>query len=115
MFLSNSRNSSRKSTHLCDRDISPGRASRPPPTILASLAVWCTFRNGLSTTSGYALDNSPAIEYIFDTSMISSRDIGGSILANALASIVLPDPGGHWRRILCPPAAAIMRALLACS
>lgn len=37
--LSNSKNSSKKSIPLCASEISPGRASRPPQMIEASLAV----------------------------------------------------------------------------
>ena len=47
--------------------------------------------------------------------MISSRLIGGSNDANHFASIVFQDPGGHSRRILCPPEAAISIDLFACS
>lgn len=71
--------------------------------------------NGLSNMSGLSLVSSPATEYILDISICSSSSMSGSIPASALASIVLPLPGGHSRRILCPPAADIRRALLACS
>jgi len=47
--------------------------------------------------------------------MTSFSSIFGIIDAKALASIVLPDPGGHSINILCPPDAAISRALFACS
>lgn len=38
---SNSGNSSRNSTPLCESEISPGRGSVPPPTSAAVDAVWC--------------------------------------------------------------------------
>lgn len=60
--LSNSRNSSRKRTPLCARDISPGRESLHPPIILASLAVWCMTRNGRSVTIGISFERRPATE-----------------------------------------------------
>jgi hypothetical protein len=66
-------------------------------------------------TRGLFLLSKPATEYIFETSMISEISIFGIIEANALASIVLPDHGGHSIRILCQPEAAIRRALFACS
>ena len=81
----------------------------------ASLAVWWITRNGRSTMSGRSRVRSHATEYIFDNSICSSSSISGSIPAIAFASIVLPDPGGHCMRILCPHAAAISRARFACS
>lgn len=100
---------------MCASEISPGLESRPPPIIDASLAVWWIVRNGLSSMSGLSLVRSHATEYILDISICSSSSISGSIPASALASIVLPLPGGHSRRILCPPAAAMRSALFACS
>lgn len=58
---------------------------------------------------------SHATEYIFDSSICSSSSMSGSIPAIALASIVLPLPGGHCISILCPQAAAMRRARFACS
>lgn len=113
--LSNSRNSSRKRTHLWARDISPGRASRHHPIIDASLAVWWMIRNGLSVTIGVSFVSSHATEYIFESSICSSTSIEGSMPARALASIVFPLPGGHCMRILCHHAAAMMSARFACS
>src|SRR6185437_15222196 len=43
----NSGNSSRKSTPLCAKDISPGCGTPPPPTSATSLMVWCGERKGL--------------------------------------------------------------------
>ena len=37
------------------------------------------------------------------------------MVGSRLASMVFPEPGGPESRQLCPPAAAISRALLACS
>lgn len=113
--LSNSRNSSRKRTHLCAREISQGLASRPHPMIEASLAVWCMMRNGRSVIIGISLVRSPATEYIFESSICSSVSIAGSIPARAFASIVFPLHGGHCMMILCPHAADMMSALFACS
>ena len=48
-------------------------------------------------------------------SKISSKDRGGKIEANALASMVLPVPAGPDIITLCPPAAAISNPLLAVS
>lgn len=100
---------------MCASDISHGFESLHHHIIDASLAVWCIVRNGLSSIRGLSLVRSPATEYILDISICSSSSISGSIPARALASIVFPDHGGHSRRILCPPAAAMRRALLACS
>lgn len=41
--------------------------------------------------------------------------MAGRIPARAFASMVFPDPGGPCMRILCHQAAAISRALFACS
>ena len=54
----------------------------------------------------------PLIEYIFATSTFSSSLRGGNIDVNALASIVLPEPGLPYNIILCLPAAATSSALL---
>ncbi len=113
--LLNSRNSSRKRTHLWARDISPGFESRHHPMTDASLAVWWMMRNGRSSTSGKFFVKSHATEYIFESSIFSSRFISGSMPASAFPSIVFPDPGGHCMRILCPPAADMRSALFACS
>lgn len=113
--LLNSRNSSRKRTHLCASDISPGFESRQPPIMDASLAVWCIVRNGRFSIRGISLVRSQATEYIFESSIFSSSSISGSIPARAFASILFPLPGGHCMRRLCQPVAAIRRALLACS
>ena len=113
--LSNSRNSSRKRTHLWARDISPGLASRPHPMIEASLAVWWMIRNGRSVIIGISLVSSHATEYIFESSICSSVSIAGRIPARALASIVFPLPGGHCMMMLCPHAADMISALFACS
>lgn len=113
--LSNSRNSSRKRTHLCAREISPGLASLPHQMIEASLAVWWMMRNGRSVIIGISLVRSPATEYIFESSICSSISIVGSIPARAFASMVFPLPGGHCMMILCPHAADMMSALFACS
>ncbi len=113
--LLNSRNSSRKSTHLWASEISPGRASRPPPMIDASLAVWWMIRNGRCMIRGISRVRRPATEYILESSICSSSSISGSMPAIALASIVFPLPGGHCIIRLCPPAAVIRSARLACS
>ena len=47
-------------------------------------------------------------------SIASSSDISGKRSAKRLASIVLPVPGGPRKSRLCCPAAAIVKARLAC-
>lgn len=113
--LSNSRNSSRKSIPRCAREISPGRESRPPPMMDASLAVWWMMRNGRSRMIGVSFERSHATEYIRESSICSSISIEGSIPARALASMVFPLHGGHCMRMLCPQAAAMRSARFACS
>ena len=49
----NSGSSSRNSTPLCARLISPGVGVLPPPTRPASLIVWCGERNGRVASSGW--------------------------------------------------------------
>ena len=48
----NSGSSSRNSTPLCAREISPGRTFAPPPASAAAETVWCGLRNGRDSMSG---------------------------------------------------------------
>ncbi len=48
----NSGSSSRNRTPLCARLISPGVGVLPPPTMPASLIVWCGGRKGRTDSSG---------------------------------------------------------------
>ena len=111
----NSKISSRNSTHLWARLISPGFACVHPPIILTALAVWCTTLNGLFLMIGFSWESIPVILYIFEISIDSSSVRSGRIVENALASIVFPLPGGPSMMMLCHPAAAISRARFACS
>jgi hypothetical protein len=90
--FSNSKISSKKSTHLWDKLISQGLAFLHHPTILALEAL-----------------------YNFETSIASSIVKSGKIVAKALLNIVFQLPGGPSITILCPPEAAISSALFACS
>jgi hypothetical protein len=64
---------------------------------------------------GFLIFKSHEILYIFDTSIASSIVKSGKILAKDLLSIVFQLPGGPSIIILCHHAAAISKALLACS
>ena len=55
------------------------------------------------------------IEWSLVAEICSSIVIDGRRFLLALASMVLPEPGGPDSKILCLPAMAIMRALLAFS
>jgi hypothetical protein len=55
-------NSSRKSTPLCARVISPGRGMRPPPTSPACDTVWWGARKGRWRMRGRSDGSIPAIE-----------------------------------------------------
>ena len=110
--LRNSGSSSRNSTPLCARLISPGRGEVPPPESPAADTVWCGARNGRMETIGCSRLVSPATEYISVDCIISPRLISGSIPGRRFAIMDLPAPGGPTIRILCPPAAAISSARL---
>lgn len=60
---------------------------------------------------GFCSDKSPQILWSLVTSKDSSKLISGNMLGRLFASIVLPEPGLPIKRQLCPPAAAISKAL----
>jgi len=97
----NSGNSSRNSTPLCARLTSPGPGIVPPPMSPASDVEWCGARNGRVATSARSRFSSPAMLWIFDVSMASSRLMSGRIDGSRRARSDLPDPGGPIRRRLC--------------
>src|SRR3989344_3358550 len=111
--FSNSANSSRKSTPLWAKVISPGFGYVPPPTSDTYEEVWCGFLNGRVLIISSSDFNAPAMECILVTSRASFFDSGGRMDANARASIVFPVPGGPIISALCEPAAAISRPRLA--
>ena len=102
----NSGNSSKKRTPRWASVISPGLGLEPPPISPTSEVVWCGERNGRLCITP-SLPRFPAMEYILVTSSISSNVSRGSIEASVRAIMVFPAPGGPFKRILCPPAAAI--------
>ena len=110
--LRNSGNSSKNSTPLCARLISPGLGVAPPPDMAAGDTGWCGALNGRWAMMGLDLPVSPATEYISVHFSISSRVISGSMPGRRLLIMLLPAPGGPTSRILCPPAAAISMARL---
>ena len=101
----NSDSSSRNSTPWWASVTSPGAGCAPPPTRPDGEIVWCGARNGRASTSPPP-ECRPAIEWIRVTSIASARLSGGRIDGIRRASIVLPVPGGPWRKRLWPPAAA---------
>ncbi len=76
------------------------------------LIVWCGLRKGREHIIPDFSNVRPATLWILVVSSYSCNVIGGSILGNHLANIVLPEPGGPMRIILCPPAAEISRQRL---
>ena len=108
----NSGSSSRNSTPLCARLISPGW-SCAPPDMAAAETVWCGERKGRCATIG---DSGPrqardgvdlrGLEHL-------ARLISGRMPGMRFASILLPAPGGPIMSTLCPPAAATSSARLA--
>lgn len=78
------------------------------------LAEWCGARNGRARVSA-PLAIRPATECTIDVSSSSCAVSGGRMPGMRWASIDLPEPGGPVNNRLCPPAAAISSARLACS
>ena len=109
----NSGNSSRNSTPLCAREISPGASCGPPPTSAAAVAVWCGERNGRTPQLADATGR-PSTDSIAAVASDSASLIGGMMPGRRRASILLPVPGGPTNNRLCPPAAAISSARFAC-
>jgi len=48
----------------------------------------------------------PFMLYILVVSIASFFDISGKIVGNRFASMLLPEPGGPSKSMLCPPQAA---------
>ena len=106
----NSGSSSRNSTPLCARLISPGVGLVPPPTSATGEMVWCGERNGRTVSSVEPRFSLPATECILVVSRASRRVSGGNIDGRRLASMVLPEPGLPMSKMLCPPAQATSKA-----
>ena len=106
----NSGSSSKNSTPLWAREISPGRSSGPPPVRAAADAVWWGLRKGRRVSRGCCGSASPATDQMPETSSASSRLISGRMEGSRLASMDLPAPGEPISSRLWPPAAAISRA-----
>ena len=70
-------------------------------------------RNGATLSSPAAPGRSPATEWMAVVSSASSGVNGGRIPGTRRARMLLPDTGGPTNSRLCPPAAAISRALRA--
>ena len=96
--LLNSGSSSRNSTPLWARDISPGRGIPPPPESDTVDAVWWGLRKGRVSTSGCVVCRA------------SARDMSGRMDGSRRASMDLPAPGEPTSSTLWPPAAAISSA-----
>ena len=103
----NWRVSSRKSAPRWARLASPGRILGPPPTSACVEMVWCGARNGRRRLMAARGSRSPATEWMRLTSAASRSSSSGSSPAAALASSVLPTPGGPVKARLCLPATAI--------
>lgn len=87
-------NSSRKSTPLDARLISPGLSVLPPPQRATALAVWWTDLKGLSLTADIEF---PTVLLRRSTSISSGSERGGSIL-----EVPLPEVFSQSRET--PPA-----------
>ena len=111
----NSGNSSKNSTPLWARLISPGLGVLPPPINPTLLMVWWGDLNGLSVTKGISGGSKLAILYNLVISIDSSKVKEGRMVGSLRASIVFPEPGGPIIITLWLPAAATSKALLACS
>ena len=106
----NSGSSSRNSTPLWAREISPGRSSGPPPARAAAEAVWWGARKGRRVSRGRFGSVSPATDQMPETASASSRLMSGRMEGSRFASMDLPAPGEPIISRLWPPAAAISRA-----
>src|SRR5437763_1058151 len=75
----NSGSSSRKRTPWCARLISPGAGVLPPPTMPASLMVWCGERNGRVASSGSSALRRPMALQMRVGSRLSGGVEGGRV------------------------------------
>lgn len=92
----NSGNSSRKRTPWCASEISPGTMGVPPPIIAQLELLWWGVRKGREIDLRGSWDSS----LILAISNISNGEGADNREGIALASIVLPLPGGPVRRRL---------------
>src|SRR6266851_2858523 len=87
--------SSMNKTPRCARVTSPGRGTAPPPpTSAAGEMPWCGARKGGTSSRPAPAGSIPTQEAIEVTSTASRWLSGGKIPGSALASSVLPVPGG---------------------
>ena len=93
-FFLNSGSSSRKSTPFWAREASPGRGMAPPPTIPASLMVWCGARKGRSVTRERPAPSFPSTLHTWLVSIASLRVSRGS------KNFHIPDVGEHGGRVV---------------
>ena len=106
----NSGSSSRNSTPLWAREISPGRGKAPPPASATADTVWWGLRKGRRARRGCLGFVIPATLHTSVASSASCRVMSGRMEGRRLASMDFPAPGEPMSRILWPPAAAISRA-----
>ena len=109
----NSGSSSKNSTPLWAREISPGCGEGPPPASPAVEMVWWGARKGLVRRRDTPAGSFPRMECILVVSKDSSKVISGKMVGRRLASMLLPEPGGPMSSTLWQPLAAISRARLA--
>ncbi len=112
-LLENSGNSSKNSTPLWAREISPGRGMAPPPDNPAVEMVWWGERKGLLCSRDPPASNCPAIEWIMVASRASWKAMSGRMEGSRFAIMLLPEPGEPSSRMLWLPLAAISKARLA--
>ena len=90
----NSGSSSKNSTPLWAKEISPGRGTGPPPASPAVEMVWWGARKGLARSREAPSGSSPAMEWILVTSSASWKVMSGRMEGSRFASMLLPEPGG---------------------
>ena len=90
VLLLNSGSSSKNSTPLCAKLISPGFGIFPPPTSDTGEIVWCGALYGLMVINGVFFGKTPATLCIFVVSSASSKLKLGKIDGILLAIIVFP-------------------------
>ena len=106
----NSGSSSRNSTPLWAREISPGRGKDPPPARATADTVWWGLRKGRRVSRGRRRSVMPATLHTSVASRASRRVMSGRMEGRRRAIMDLPAPGEPMSRTLCPPAAATSRA-----
>ena len=114
MARRNSGSSSKNSTPLWARLISPGVGLAEPPSKPASEMEWCGERKGRWAMKADGLPASrPQVLWILVVSMASSSDIDGIREGMRFANIDLPEPGEPSMSRLWPPLTATSMARLA--